>query len=82
MYETHERVKFSHASRLVVTAFLFLQAQLSTLTGPLQDLLAVLVELEFRDDAFRRVDADGDRLTVRLLPGETFNVHDIFESID
>lgn len=47
-----------------------------------QNLLSVLVELEFGNLDLARGDADGDALAVALLATHTLDVHDVFEAID
>jgi hypothetical protein len=49
---------------------------------PLQYALTVLVQLQLLNDAVRRMDADGYRLTRGFLADYTLNVDDVFETVD
>lgn len=55
---------------------------LTALALPLQDPLAVLVELELGDDDVGGREADGDSLAVGLVAGEALDVDDVFETVD
>lgn len=48
----------------------------------LQDVLAVLVELQLGDDDVAGVDAEGNGGTGGLVAGDTLNVDDVFETVD
>lgn len=68
------------------SVFLFLVLPLITLlslpTLPLQDAVPILIDLELGDLDLARVDTDGDRLAVYLLPGNTLDVDDVFQAVD
>lgn len=59
-----------------------LLVRIPALTDALQNLLAVLVELELGDLNLGWGDANGDGLAVRLLAGDTLDVHDVLETVD
>jgi hypothetical protein len=48
----------------------------------LQNVLAILVQLQLRDDDLGGVDADGHRLAGRLLLDDSLDVDDILEAVD
>jgi len=54
----------------------------TALGASLEDLLPVFVELEFRDDDFAGVDADGDGLAVGLLAGDSLDVDEVLQSVN
>jgi hypothetical protein len=72
---------FSQSSYLGGTRGLLL-VLLTTLGDTLQDLLTVLVELELGDDDLGGSDAEGNRLAVGLLAGDTLDVDDPLETVD
>jgi len=59
-----------------------LGSRLPTLADALQDLLAVLVQLQLGDDDLGGVDADWHALAVGLLAVDALNVDDVFETVD
>lgn len=71
-----------HHPSAILHLFPVLLDQLPTRSDPLQNVFSVLVQLQLGDDDFRRSDADGDGLTVRLLFGDTLDVDDIFETVN
>lgn len=50
--------------------------------APLQNVLAVFVQLQLRDLHLARSDADLHALPVRLLLRQTLDVDDVFETVD
>jgi hypothetical protein len=49
---------------------------------PREDVLAVLVELQLGDDDLGGGNADGNRLAVDLLAGDTLDVNNVLETVD
>lgn len=73
------RRKEEESRHLLLVLALFALLCLSAF--PLQYRLTVLIQLQFGNLDFRRVNSDGDRLTVDLLPSDALNVDDIFETV-
>lgn len=48
----------------------------------LENVLSILVELEFADDNLARVNANLDRLAVRLLTRHSLDVNEVFQTVD
>lgn len=67
---------------LFLTLGALLLVGLTALANTLEDLLAVLVRLELGDDNLAWGDADGDRLAVGLLAGDTLDLDEILEAVD
>lgn len=57
-------------------------SSLTALSDALQNLFAVLVQLELGDDNLRGVDGDRDALAVGLLTDDTLNVNAPLETVD
>ncbi len=55
---------------------------LATKLDTLQNVLTVLVELQFGDDDLRWVNAEGDGLARGLLLDDTLDVDDVLETVD
>ena len=62
--------------------FAVLDAQLTAGLDALQDVLAVLVELELLDDDLAGVDAEGNALAGGLVAGDTLDVDLVLEAVD
>ena len=62
--------------------FAVLDAQLTAGLDALQDVLAVLVELELLDDDLAGVDAEGNALAGGLVAGDALNVDLVLEAVD
>lgn len=62
--------------------FVVLLAQLTAGLDALQDVLAVLVELELLDDDLAGVDAQGHALAGSLVAGDTLDVDLVLETVD
>ena len=67
---------------LLLLLFTLLQLLLSAFSNALQNTFPVFIHLQFRDDAFARVDTNGYRLAVGLFTGDTLDVNDVFEAVD
>ena len=67
---------------LLLLLFTLLQLVLSAFSNALQNAFPVFIHLQFRDDAFAGVDANGYRLAVGLFAGDTLDVDDVFEAVD
>ena len=52
------------------------------MADPLQNLLAILVQLQLRDLALAGRNANRHALAVALLAGDTLHVDDVFEAVD
>ena len=69
-------------SRLFVLLLPRCLSSLSPLAYPLQYLLSVLVQLHFRDHNLAWVYADRYALSIGLLPRDSFDVNEVFETVD
>jgi len=54
---------------------------LATVLNALQNVLAVLIDLQFGDNNLRGVNADGDGLARGFVLGDSFDVDDVFETV-
>jgi len=55
---------------------------LAAVLNALQNVLTVLIDLQFGDNNLRRVNADGDGLARGFVLGDSFDVDDVFETVD
>lgn len=67
---------------VVTDLFVVLLAQLTASLDALQDVLAVLIELELLDDDLAGVDAEGHALAGRLVAGDALDVDLVLEAVD
>ena len=51
------------------------------MSNPLQYLLPILIELELRDLAFARCDADGYALAIAFFASDALDVDDVLEAV-
>ena len=50
--------------------------------NPLQNLLPILIRLDLRDLDLARCDANGYRLAVALLAGDSLDMDKVFQTVD
>lgn len=73
---------WSYSSHLLLLLGSLLLGLLTALADPGQDVLSVFVELQLGYDNFAWVDADWDRLAVRLFSGDSLDMDEVLQSVD